>query len=238
MGRQEKLKRILIWAAGGLGAAIVLGGAVLAASPSLRLAVWNNSAVSLGIGFYNRVRPSINFGNNPDCLAGLAAADLDFTPVPDHVDGPGCAVAHAVRVSRVGGIALDPPAVLTCRMASNLAKFTYGTLVPAARAELGAEIAAIDHLGSYNCRPMRGTNNLLSEHAYANAIDISGFRLADGRKLTVAGDWRGDDASRRFLHWIAPRACRHFTAVLTPNHDARHRDHFHFDNGPLPRCGY
>jgi hypothetical protein len=50
-------------------------------------------------------------------------------------------------------------------------------------------------MGAYSCRNMIGDSkwtNLRSQHALANAIDISGFKLADGRVITVAKDYKGN----------------------------------------------
>ena len=53
-----------------------------------------------------------------------------------------------------------------------------------------ASLGAVEfvHYGTYNCRPIAGTSTL-SQHAYANAIDIYGFTLDDGSFYTVIDDW-------------------------------------------------
>jgi hypothetical protein len=76
----------------------------------------------------------------------------------------------------------------------------------------------------------------MSEHATANAVDIAGFVLADGREVSVLRDWGKDSAVSRFLDRIHARACRHFNAVLGPDYNERHRDHFHFDQGDFDTC--
>jgi hypothetical protein len=69
----------------------------------------------------------------------------------------------------------------------------------------------------------------LSEHGYANALDVSVFILSDGRKVTVKGGWYGADVDRRFLRDVHHGGCREFTTVLGPESDSYHRDHFHLD---------
>ena len=70
----------------------------------------------------------------------------------------------------------------------------------------------------------------ISEHAFGNAIDIAGFRLADGRRLTVVHDWtRGDDQSQAFLRDVHAGACNSFTTVLGPGYNAFHYNHIHVD---------
>jgi hypothetical protein len=79
-----------------------------------------------------------------------------------------------------------------------------------------------------------------SQHASANAVDISGFTLGDGRQITVAKGWNdagspaGDSA--KFLRAIHQGACRYFRVALSPAFNSAHHDHFHLDRGPLQRC--
>ena len=69
----------------------------------------------------------------------------------------------------------------------------------------------------------------LSEHGYANALDISRFTLESGEVITVKGGWYGTERERGFLRTVHNGACENFTTVLGPNYDANHRDHFHMD---------
>src|SRR5262249_6788167 len=69
----------------------------------------------------------------------------------------------------------------------------------------------------------------MSEHGFGNAIDISSFTLADGRRITVKQGWRGDDDERAFLREIRKDACAEFMTVLGPGSDSHHGDHFHLD---------
>ena len=66
-------------------------------------------------------------------------------------------------------------------------------------------------------------------HGFGNAIDISSFTLADGRKVTVQQGWRGDGDERAFLREIRKDACAEFMTVLGPGSDRHHGDHFHLD---------
>ena len=99
-------------------------------------------------------------------------------------------------------------------------------------------VTDIIHLGVYNCRVISGTSTL-SEHAFANAIDISGFRMSDGGvwtvfdhwehgatdPLTEAGDWLLWFSNELYVQWI-------FNIILTPEYNAAHDDHFHCDLTP------
>jgi hypothetical protein len=66
------------------------------------------------------------------------------------------------------------------------------TLQPAAQELLGSPIARIRNVSGYVCRNRIGAAShadRLSEHALANALDISAFVTADGRTVDVLGKW-------------------------------------------------
>jgi hypothetical protein len=77
----------------------------------------------------------------------------------------------------------------TCAMAEGLAAMSEAAK-KAAQDILGTELAAIVTGPGYECRRRnRAATGKLSEHAFANALDIAGFKLADGRQVTVEADW-------------------------------------------------
>jgi hypothetical protein len=69
----------------------------------------------------------------------------------------------------------------------------------------------------------------ISEHAFGNALDISAFTLADGRKITVKGGWNGLPEEQGFLRDVQGAACDQFTTVLAPGSNVYHYDHMHVD---------
>ena len=69
----------------------------------------------------------------------------------------------------------------------------------------------------------------ISEHAFGNALDISSFTLADGRKITVKNGWRGSPEEQGFLRDVHASACQRFTTVLAPGSNVYHYDHIHVD---------
>ena len=77
-----------------------------------------------------------------------------------------------------------------------------------------------------------------SEHSTANAIDLSGFRLADGTSVSVLGDWRSNGAKARFLRDVRDGACRLFSTALSPDYNEAHADHFHFDQARRGMGGF
>lgn len=165
--------------------------------------------------------------NVAECRAVLARSDVAFTALAPEGEGP-CARADRTQLERYP-LAPDTPPV-TCPVAAALELWRRNTVTPAARTILGSEIKQIEHLGAFSCRRMYGgADGPWSEHATANAIDIAAFVLADGRRISVLGDWDGDDEEARFLRAVRDGACGSFATVLSPDYNAAHADHFHFD---------
>jgi hypothetical protein len=134
-----------------------------------------------------------------------------------------------------GRIAYDPPPLITCSMALALASFERIVQAEAAGV-YGVPVVRIEQLGTYNCREMAAFPGWVSEHAYANAIDLSRFTLKNGVVVDVRRDFDKTDGApaRRggdFLRAISRRAFDEdvFSHVLTPFFDDHHRDHFHLD---------
>lgn len=165
------------------------------------------------------------------CRRLLDRAGVRYEPLVPRRDGPHCGFTDALRFTPGGsrGIAFAPstPGV-ACPVAAALAMWEWNVVQPAALKSFGTPVAAIDHLGSYNCRHISG-RDAWSEHARADAIDIAGFRLTDGRRITVLRDWRGGGPEASFLHAVRAGACPLFATVLSPDYNAAHRDHLHLD---------
>lgn len=163
------------------------------------------------------------------CIADLGAAKVKYTPLPNQNFGGGCSAIDAVKLLDVGTPTTNLGAV-TCPMARNFAAWARHAVRPAARQYLGSEVVKIETFGSYSCRNIYGgRSGRLSQHAYANAIDVAGFVLADGRRIMLDGGWKGDAASQQFLRALHKSACRRFGTVLGPDYNAAHYNHFHFD---------
>ncbi|MFW2350693.1 extensin family protein [Qipengyuania sp.] len=136
--------------------------------------------------------------------------------------------------TRLGDFPLvpDTPAV-TCPASIALLLWQREVLDPEAQARLGSPIARIEHLGAYSCRRLYGRDTgPWSEHATANAIDIAGFVLEDGTRISVLRDWEGDGPKARFLRRVRDGACDGFATVLSPDYNAAHADHLHLDMSP------
>jgi hypothetical protein len=127
---------------------------------------------------------------------------------------------------------------MTCPLARQFARWTRESVQPEARRWLGVPVQRLETFGTYACRSVNSRPGArLSEHAFANAIDVAAFRLADGRRITVEEGWRSEDeAVRQFLRAVHRSGCRQFSIGLGPDSDAFHRDHLHFDMGRGPYC--
>lgn len=144
--------------------------------------------------------------------------------------------AAALRYSPVGpGMA--------CPVAAGMAMLEWNVIQPAAERHFGERVRTIEHFGSYNCRRLYGrSEGDWSQHATADAIDLAGFVLADGTRISIVRDWSGagrDGAAKAaFLRDVRDGACRLFTTVLSPDYNAAHRDHFHIDTADRGAMGW
>lgn len=161
------------------------------------------------------------------CRARLRALGVEFTDQAPISEPAGCIVAHPVNVRSLGGsVGIEPDAVLNCATAEATARFLTEVVAPAAKSVFGQAVVAISHGSAFVCRPRNGTTKL-SEHAFGNAIDIGGFKLADGRTVNVAATT--DPREADFLSKVRMAACGPFKTVLGPGTDADHAQHFHLD---------
>jgi hypothetical protein len=126
--------------------------------------------------------------------------------------------------------AVTPPATLACPMVSALDRWVSAGVQPAALHWFGAQVTEIRQIGSYSCREMVGSGtSSMSEHAFGDALDIAGFTLTDGRKISVKDGWHGTPEEQGFLHDVQLYACETFTTVLAPGYNVYHYDHIHVD---------
>lgn len=169
------------------------------------------------------------------CLAGLDRDRIEYRLLPDRDFGGGCIASNSVQLREVGTPTRNLGA-MTCPLAATYARWAREVLQPAAQRHFGRQVTLVETFGTYNCRPIAGTNRL-SEHGRANAVDVWGFTLDGGQSITVLEGWNGDDDRvRMFLRDLHRGACGRFQIVLGPDANADHRNHFHFDMGRGPYC--
>jgi hypothetical protein len=104
-----------------------------------------------------------------------------------------CGTPQPVEVKSLGSgqqVLLVPPAVMNCRMVAMLSRWIDTVVQPKARALLGKPIARLTNASAYVCRNRYGAKDQkLSEHAKANAFDVSAFVTSDGRSISVEANW-------------------------------------------------
>jgi hypothetical protein len=170
--------------------------------------------------------------------AGLAEIPFE-QPAPANQR---CRFTDGVRILPEGdrSISWAPDGLVTsCPVAAALAVWERDVAQPAARRHFGKPIVRIEHAGSYSCRRLYGrAQGRFSEHATADAIDVLGFRLADGRRISVLRDWRGEPAKAAFLREVRDGGCDLFATVLSPDYNAAHADHFHMDQADRGSFGW
>ncbi|MBN8919651.1 MAG: extensin family protein, partial [Rhizobiales bacterium] len=126
--------------------------------------------------------------------------------------------------------AIAPNPTLACPMISALDHWIAESIQPAAQRWFGQAVVEIKQISAYSCRGMNGQRGApISEHAFGNALDVAGFVLADGRRITVKGGWRGAPEEQGFLRDIQAAACGRFSTVLAPGSNIYHYDHIHVD---------
>jgi hypothetical protein len=135
-----------------------------------------------------------------------------------------------MRGPRSMPVTLTPAATLACPLVSALDRWVSEGVQPAAQHWFRAPVVEIKQISAYSCRSMvgAGTSNI-SEHAFGNALDVAGFILADGRKITVEEGWHGTPEEQGFLHDVQLYACETFSTVLSPGYNAAHYNHIHVD---------
>jgi hypothetical protein len=163
------------------------------------------------------------------CFADLTAKSVKYSALPDKDFGGGCRTINTIKLMEFGTPTTNLGA-MTCPVAANFAAWARYAVQPAARQYLGADVVRIETFGTYSCRNIGGgASGRLSEHSFGNAVDVSGFVLSNGRKISVLNEWNSGGKEQEFLRRLHQSACRRFTTVLGPDYNAAHRDHFHFD---------
>ncbi len=234
--RVDRWERRQTLAARAIGAALALllvAAALILAnrtSPSQHLAGKSpRLGGAWGLGKIGRV--------GADCRAALAAGGVSWQESPDRPLQGFCQIQDAVVIA--GGAARLEPlgAVMTCKEALAFTVWERQVVQPLALRILGARVVSIQHYGAFSCRRMyAGQVTAVSEHASADALDVAGFTLADGRRISVAADWRDPGPKGAFLHAARDGGCGVFSVVLSPDYNAAHQNHLHLDMGAAGVC--
>lgn len=192
---------------------------------------WTPLSLSDPIGLSTGRKVARLTSDRDGCIALLETSGLEFDALEPRGNDQ-CRVEDAVRLD--GGqdlLSLTPRSVApSCPVMIGMLIWQNQVVQQQAQTIFGQRVARIETYGSFSCRRMYGrTEGAWSEHATADAIDIGAFVLADGTRISVLGDWPGDSKKARFLRQVRDGACDLFSTVLSPEYNAAHADHFHFD---------
>lgn len=186
-----------------------------------------------------QAKPAFDLASAQECEAELGRLGAQFTVLePEEGDGQ-CGWPRPLNLEHFpGGIETVGESKLRCKVALELARWTKEVVAPSAELHMGDGLAAIEVSTSYQCRRR---NNLptgkISEHGFANGVDLLAFRLASGGRVEVRDRRAETGPERAFQAAIRGGACAYFTTVLGPGTNAAHAEHFHFDLA-VRRGGY
>ncbi len=169
-----------------------------------------------------------------DCARRLSGLQVLFDPL-DPVREGACGSPAPIRLNGFEGnpepdLAFSPAPMVSCKLAEALRRWFDEVVQPIAKAQLHASIIRIVSLSAYQCRTRYDDPvQRISQHAYANAIDVSEFVTAKGERISVLDHWDGKDERSAFLHVIHDGACGIFGTALGPEANNAHKNHFHLD---------
>lgn len=199
---------------------------------------WSPLDLDAAPGLFHRWKVRAAVADRQACFGALAKSQARMAVLEDRNDSDVCHIRNGVRISGLSQSRM-PPVATRCSIAVRLYLWERTVLQPVAREELGTSVARIQHFSSYSCRAIRttaGNSRRMSQHATANAFDIAGFVLEDGRHITLLKHWDGDGPEARFLRRVRNGLCDWFNVTLSPDYNALHADHFHVDMGPFLSC--
>ena len=164
------------------------------------------------------------------CQLRLTPDVVLMQPLPRITGQGSCGAEDVVRLDSVvlkdgRRLALAAAATLRCPMAEAVARWIREEVAPAA-AKFGSSLRTVVTGTSYKCRGRdRDPGAKLSEHGSANALDLRGVTLANGKTV----DFTDKAAPREFRELLRQSACASFTTVLGPGSNAYHDNHIHLD---------
>lgn len=211
---------------------------LLALMPDLRYRLFTNEPIVNAFNYFVFDDPGPPPPPDKQWLERLKQRSVTFTQLPDRPSKDrGCGYKGVVEVTRVGKVEVVNGAKITWPLAVQLEEWIRTEVQPNAKQLFGQDVVKMRVSSSYDCRFVF-RKRVLSQHSYANAVDVTGFWLADGRRIRVVRDWKSKGAFAEFLHRIGNAACGIFPVSLTPDFDYQHRHHFHFDAGRRHYCGF
>ncbi len=175
--------------------------------------------------------PVFDLARTQSCERDLRKIGARFERLPPiSGDGPCGATRPLLLKSLPLKVRVPDSVKVRCELALALSNWMIETVVPSAELHLGSKISAIDISTSYQCRRRNnGKIGKYSEHAFANGVDVAGFRF-DGRdRLAISVRLGENGPDRAFQAAVRGAACAYFTTVIGPTTNSHHTDHLHLD---------
>lgn len=169
------------------------------------------------------------------CFAVLSRSEVVFRRQTYPLNDRGCGFDDGVLLTKQS-VRYGNNVLLRCAAAASLVLWEQHVLQQEAERVMKKKVRAISTFGTFSCRNVNHQKeDRLSQHATANAIDIASFTFEDGSTASVLKDWNKGERGE-FLRGVRDGACRFFGGVLSPEFNAAHANHFHFDMGGWKIC--
>lgn len=183
--------------------------------------------------------PTFDLAIARKCEAALRSLGAKFS-VGKPLQGDGiCGWQRPLKLQTVGKqvrVTGDPQ--VRCEVALALARWSKQVVKPTAKLHLQSDLSKILISTSYQCRRRNNAaTGKVSEHGFANGVDVMGFALQDGRKVMIAARAGSVEPERAFQAAVRGGSCAYFTTVLGPTTNAAHASHLHLDLA-IRRGGY
>jgi hypothetical protein len=145
-----------------------------------------------------------------------------------------CGERSPLKVTAIGKdnpVKFAAPIITNCAMAGSLANWIV-EVQKEAQKNFGAEIESIATGSHYQCRKVNnGHKGRVSEHAFANALDIISFKFKNGKTTELGSGWKGKPEEQAFWSSLHKVSCERFMTVIGPDGDAAHQGNLHLDLG-------
>jgi hypothetical protein len=169
------------------------------------------------------------------CYAALDRSRVNYKRASEPLQN-GCGFEHgAILLS--SEVSHGTNIMMNCPALAALLLWEKHVVAPAAERYFQNKVTRIVQAGTYSCRNIeRSKETRRSEHATANAIDISQFIFANGSRISLEQDWNDKGAKGQFQREVRDGACRIFSVVLSPDYNPQHSNHYHMDLSYLRFC--
>lgn len=145
-----------------------------------------------------------------------------------------CGERSPLKITAIGKdnpVKFAAPVTTNCAMAGSLATWVV-EVQKEAQKDFGAEIESITTGSDYQCRKVNnGHKGRVSEHAFANALDIVAFKFKNGKTTELQSGWKGKPEEQTFWRALHKASCDRFMTVIGPDGDAAHQGNLHLDLG-------